>query len=178
MLYKFFTNNINIFSFSILAQLLFSNFVAYISNNTIILGISVLPIIWLNGNIPRMFSLIYAFIIGFILDLLFYTPGLHSAILVAMTFVRQHILRFLFRNNSIQSRPSIFSQGFPYLLYLFLCFLVYFFMFSLLEYWSFAQSLQHLGRTIINIIANMALCLLLELLLFSSDRKKYHNNIA
>lgn len=172
MFYKIFTSNISIFSLSILAQLLFSNFIIHTTNNTIILGISILPIIWLNTNISRIFSLIYAFIIGFILDLLFYTPGLHSVILVAVAFSREYILHLLFRNSSPQNRPCVFSQGLPYILYLFLCFLVYFFLFSLLEYWSFSKSLQNIGKIMINIVANMVICLLLELLLFSSKRKE------
>lgn len=175
MFYKIFASNIIIFSLSILAQLLFSNFVVHISNNSVILGLGVLPIVWLNNGIPKMFSLLYAFIIGFILDLLFYTPGLHSATLVAVAFARQYILFFLFRNSNLQNRPRIFAQGFPYVIYLFLCFLVYFFIFTLLEYWSISQALQHIGKTLLNILVNMGLCLLLELLLFSSERRKYSN---
>nr|MBS0037895.1 hypothetical protein [Saprospiraceae bacterium] len=52
--------------------------------------ILILPI-----NTSRVYLMIIAFVVGIILDLFYLSPGIHSAALVFMAFIRQPVLNLL-----------------------------------------------------------------------------------
>lgn len=86
-------------------------------------------------NMPRTYIMLLGFLMGFILDLFYLSPGIHSASLVFTAFFRTPVLNILEPRGGykVNSSPTIYHMGLNwFLLYvsvlLFIHHLIYFFI--------------------------------------------------
>jgi len=123
---------------------------------------------------PGWLLLIAGFVLGFVMDLMMSTPGLHTAASVWMAFMRPHIIR-LVSGRSLPENvnvPNVKELGgrwfFSYSLTLIS---LHHLALFLLESFSFDQVFSSLYRTLLSVPTSEMLIMLL-VYLFSSIKKR------
>ena len=72
--------------------------------------IYIILIITLPQNIPRWFIIIYAFCIGFTLDILESNPGLNSSSLVFISFIKPYLQKLILVRKSVDEKEKLNLQ--------------------------------------------------------------------
>lgn len=119
--------------------------------------------------------MLYALLIGFVLDMFSNTPGMHAASLVLLAFFRPRILRLFFQQDEKKlswARPTMYRLGFmPFLFYIGVSIFIHHLFYFMLQEWSLMNILYVLYKTIISGILTVLMILIGQFIFYS--RPKY-----
>ncbi len=149
--------------FILLIQMLISGYV----NIWPMLYIAVYPILLISMpyTINRYITLVAAFCIGFLIDIITDgVVGLNAAAFVAMGYFRPYILRLIVNKNTLENIGEIteYSIGLPKLaLYTALCYCIFFAVYILMDSIGWSSPLNAIIRFMTNVIVNSTILILL-----------------
>lgn len=154
-------NIIRFLSLVLVQILVFDNirFGNYIHPYVYVLFIMILPF-----DIPHGRLLIYAFLVGIIVDIFSGTPGLNASASVFMAFVRPYIIGITTRKSDIEDKkePTVTEMGLQwFFVYGILLLLVHNFVFFFME----AFSIKLLGVVVIETLLSAPISFLIIILI-------------
>jgi len=127
----------------------------------------------LNSGIDRNILLIWAFAIGLTVDIFCNTPGMHTAAITLVAFLRQPILKgVVIKEVEEEFEPCISTMGFfPYLKYTLLCTLIFCSVVEMIDTFSFFD-LKELGLRIITDTLITLVCIFCVEAVFRRDKSE------
>ncbi len=118
--------------------------------------------------------MLYAVLIGFILDMFSNTPGMHMAALVLLAFLRPRLLRLFFQQDEKKlgwARPTMYRLGFmPFLFYISIGVVVHHLFYFILQEWSLINILYVLYKTIVSGILTVIMILIGQFIFYSRPK--------
>jgi rod shape-determining protein MreD len=127
-------------------------------------------------NTPHWLLMILGFITGLTMDMFSNTPGIHSAAMVLICYLRPFILKLFFQQTTKELKdavPSLYKLGFTsFIIYTGFTILIHHFFFYVLEIWSLKSSLLILLKTIVSAIMSILLILLSQLLFAKKEMQR------
>jgi len=146
--------------------LVFNNiqFSGYINPHFYILFILLLP-----NKTPAWFSMISAFILGYIIDIFSQCPGLHASASVFIAFIRPYIIASIKTTNEINPdiEPNLSNMGFRwFIIYSTILIIAHHLVYFFLEVFRFSNFLDTFYRVIISSFITFIAILLSQLLIF------------
>ncbi|MCB9032508.1 MAG: hypothetical protein H6553_01570 [Chitinophagales bacterium] len=169
MNYKFIFTNIIRVLFLVLLQVTLLNVLPI---NRFYIMIYPLAILLLPMATPKALVVVIGFVVGFIVDWLSNTSGLHTASLTLMAYSRSFILDN-FQPKSGWDKldvPNVKQQGYAWFFYYTLiCFFIHHFAFFFLEVFSFHHFLHTLLKFVLSLASSLILMWLLTLSFFKSN---------
>lgn len=133
-------------------------------------------ILWLPFRITRTALLFTAFAVGFIVDVFYKTPGLHTAAVVLIAYLRPFLINLLLPKEATEwgnEEPSKKNMGtVPYFTYLILLTLVHNAYLIFLEWISFGSFLYFLGKLIGTSLISMLLIVIADLLMARKSKAR------
>jgi rod shape-determining protein MreD len=120
-------------------------------------------------NLNKYTVLIYAFLIGLIMDVFSYTYGLHCIAMTFIGFIRPSLLKLLITEEieEMQIEPHINTFGFRrYLIYAIILVFIHHTLLYFIQTLSFHSFLFTLTKILINSIFTVIIIFIYELLLF------------
>lgn len=143
-------------------------------------AIAFLFILWLPFSLSRVALMAVAFIFGLALDYFAGVPGLHSAPLVLIAYIRPFLLNLLLPQQKAEitySDPSAKSIGIgPYTIYVIVLTFIYHVYLTLIEWLQFGDFLFFIGKVVASTILSLVLIFITELLFFR--KVKFRTNAA
>lgn len=138
--------------------------------------IAFLFILWLPFSLPRVGLMAIAFVFGLVLDYFSGVPGLHSAPLVLIAYLRPFLLNLLLPQQKAEitySDPSTKSIGIgPYSIYVLVLTIVYHLYLTFIEWMQFGDFLFFIGKVIATSVLSLILICITELLFFRKVKFK------
>ena len=138
--------------------------------------IAFLFILWLPFNLSRVALMAIAFVFGLALDYFAGVPGLHSAPMVLIAYLRPFLLNLLLPQQKAEitySDPSTKSIGIgPYTIYIVALTLVYHVYLTFIEWMSFGNFLFFIGKVLGSTVLSLILIFITELLFFRKVKFK------
>ena len=165
---------INLVSRNIIRMIFLVLFQVVVLNNIQIGGyinpyMYVLFILLLPLETPKWLLLLSAFALGFTVDMLSDTPGIHTAACLFMAFCRPGVLSLLSSKQEYEQgvRPIIRDMGFTWVFsYSLILVVAHHIPLFFLEVFSFSEFLHTLLRTGLSIVFTMLLILLSQLIMY------------
>ncbi len=118
----------------------------------------------------------YAVLIGLVLDIFSSTPGLHTACLILLAYLRPRLLRLFFQQDEKKlgwARPTIYRLGFiPFLFYIASGIIIHHFFYFSLQIWSWSNFLIILYKTIVSGILTVLMILIGQFIFYSRPKFK------
>ncbi len=118
--------------------------------------------------------MLYAVVIGFLLDMFSNTPGLHAASLVLLAYLRPKLLRLFFQQEKKKlswARPTMYRLGFmPFVFYISASILIHHFFFFMLQEWSLSNILLILYKTIVSGVLSVMMILIGQFIFYSRPK--------
>ena len=131
-------------------------------------------ILWLPFKITRSLLLLLAFFIGMAVDIFYKTPGLHTASLVLVAYVRPFLINLLLPKEATQwgnDEPSRFSMGsLPFATYVLFLTLLHNFYLILLEWMQFGSFFYFIGKLFATSLISLLLIFIAELMVHRKTR--------
>lgn len=119
-------------------------------------------------------GILYAMLIGFVLDFFSNTPGLHASALVLLAFLRPKLLGLFFQQDEkklVWARPTVYRLGFmPFLFYIGFGIFAHHLFFFGLQIWSFSNLLIILYKTIVSGILSVAMIIIGQFIFYSKPK--------
>ncbi|MEE2953689.1 MAG: rod shape-determining protein MreD, partial [Bacteroidota bacterium] len=131
----------------------------------------IILIITLPKNTPKWFLLIFAFQLGFFVDLFSNSLGYHSTACVLIAFLRPIIIDLIIANNLITESDQIEMQklGFKsFILYAFILIFIHHSTLFLIEYYDFKMLISILLKIIISSSISLLLISITQLLFYKN----------
>lgn len=126
-------------------------------------------------HIPRVFVLMIGFLLGYILDFVLGTGGLHTFALVFMAFARGLVLKFLEPASGYEKNEgfNVLDLGMRwFILYVFILILIHQFAFYFVERFSFYNFLHTLRRIATGTVLSTVSITLLTLIFIPTESKR------
>lgn len=118
--------------------------------------------------------MLYAVVIGIVLDIFSNTPGMHAAALVLLAFLRPRLLRLFFQQDEKKlgwARPTMYRLGFmPFLFYICFSIAIHHLFYFLLQEWSLVNILYTLYKTIVSGILSVLMILIGQFIFYSRPK--------
>ncbi len=125
-------------------------------------------ILWLPFKTKRWAILLVGFLLGFIVDMFYKTPGLHSAASVLIAYIRPFLINLLLPKEATEwgnEEPNRVSMGaVPFATYVILLTILHNLYLIFLEWMQFGSFLYFLGKIIATSLVSLLLFLISELL--------------
>lgn len=138
--------------------------------------IAFLFILWLPFSLSRFALMAIAFIFGLVLDYFSGVPGLHSAPMVLIAYLRPFLLNLLLPQQKAEitySDPSTKSIGIgPYTIYVLVLTVVYHLYLTFIEWMQFGDFLFFIGKVLATSVLSLILIFVTELLFFRKVKFK------
>lgn len=138
--------------------------------------VAFLFILWLPFNLSRVALMAIAFVFGLVLDYFSGVPGLHSAPMVLIAYLRPFLLNLLLPQQKAEitySDPSTKSIGIgPYTIYVLVLTVVYHLYLTFIEWMQFGDFLFFIGKVLATSVLSLALIFITELLFFRKVKFK------
>ena len=149
----------------LLLQVLLINKINTLLNSKILIHLYLVPLLWLPINMNKYAILLYAFMLGFIIDFFAFSIGLCSSLTLLIGFVRNYLLKVLAsKEKESKFSPSIKLIGLPYfIIYISILYLLYFVFLTFLEYFQMYSVLYLIGFIFYNTVINVGLVLIVEI---------------
>lgn len=153
------------FIFLLILQLFFFNQLnlwGYMNPHVYVVFILILPF-----STPKWALLLWAFTMGFMMDIFTNTSGLHSISILFLTYFRPHILNLLDSKNNFseQVEPNLFQMGLQrYLYYSFSLIFIHHFLFFSLESLRWNDFGAVLIRTLSSSLLTLIFVLIIQLI--------------
>ena len=132
--------------------------------------IAFLFILWLPFSLSRFWLMGIAFIFGLVLDYFSGVPGLHSAPMVLIAYLRPFLLNLLLPQQKAEitySDPSAKSIGIgPYSIYILVLTVIYHLYLTFIEWMQFGDFLFFIGKVLATSVLRLILIFITELLFF------------
>ncbi len=168
------------FLFVILFQTLLLNDMA-INDSITFLGIpSFIPLLFpvlillLPIRVNYYLMMLYALVIGIVLDIFSNTPGMHASALILLAFLRPRLLRLFFQQDEKKlgwARPTVYRLGFmPFLFYICFSILIHHLFYFLLQEWSLSNILYTLYKTLVSGILTVIMILIGQFVFYSRPK--------
>ena len=133
-------------------------------------------LIWLPFRITRMMLLYIAFAWGYIVDVFYHTPGLHTAACVVMAYLRPGVIGFLLPKDATEwgnEEPTRVTMGqVPYAVYLIVMTLVHHTWLILLEWIQFGSFFYFIGKLFATAAVSLLLIFVTDLLLSRNPSRR------
>jgi len=119
-------------------------------------------------NAPRWSALVFAFLLGLVIDIFSNTLGVHSAATVVIAYIRPFILRLISNRDDDRSDYPGLSQNNPgwFFTYVFLMVFVHHFFLFYLEVYTFSHFFISLLRVFLSTIFSVIVIILSQFLIF------------
>lgn len=118
--------------------------------------------------------MLYAVVIGFLLDLFNNTPGMHASSLVLLAFLRPRILRLFFQQDQKKlgwARPTIYRLGFmPFIFYISVSIIIHHLFYFLLQEWSMSNILYVMYKTLVSGILTVLMIVMGQFIFYSKPK--------
>ncbi|UAY57001.1 rod shape-determining protein MreD [Arachidicoccus terrestris] len=138
--------------------------------------VAFLFILWLPFSLSRVALMAIAFVFGLVLDYFSGVPGLHSAPMVLIAYLRPFLLNLLLPQQKAEitySDPSTKSIGIgPYTIYVLVLTVVYHLYLTFIEWMQFGDFLFFIGKVLATSVLSLALIFITELLFFRKVKFK------
>lgn len=138
--------------------------------------IAFLFILWLPFSLSRFALMAIAFVFGLVLDYFSGVPGLHSAPMVLIAYLRPFLLNLLLPQQKAEitySDPSTKSIGIgPYTIYVLVLTVVYHLYLTFIEWMQFGDFLFFIGKVLATSVLSLILIFVTELLFFRKVKFK------
>lgn len=138
--------------------------------------VAFLFILWLPFSLSRVALMAIAFVFGLVLDYFSGVPGLHSAPMVLIAYLRPFLLNLLLPQQKAEitySDPSTKSIGIgPYTIYVLILTVVYHLYLTFIEWMQFGDFLFFIGKVLATSVLSLALIFITELLFFRKVKFK------
>lgn len=138
--------------------------------------IAFLFILWLPFSLSRVALMTVAFVFGLALDYFGGVPGLHSAPMVLIAYLRPFLLNLLLPQQKAEitySDPSTKSIGIgPYSVYVLTLTLIYHLYLTFIEWMSFGSFVYFIGKVLGSSALSLVLIFITELLFFRKIKFK------
>lgn len=125
-------------------------------------------ILWLPFKTPRLVILLVGFLLGFIVDMFYKTPGLHTSASVLIAYLRPFVINLLLPKEATEwgnEEPNRVSMGaLPFTTYVILLTILHNLYLIFLEWMQFGSFLYFLGKLIATSLVSLLLILISELL--------------
>lgn len=124
-------------------------------------------------NMNKYMFISLAFVFGFVMDILSFTYGLHSATLVLIGFIRPNIMRYFISEEQIEQNIEVHFTTLGarrYLIYLLIMLFIHHSLLNLLQVFSFREYLFTFYKTLLNIISSMLLIVVYDLTFFVKSK--------
>jgi len=133
-------------------------------------SIAFLFILWLPFSLSRVALMAIAFVFGLVLDYFSGVPGLHSAPMVLIAYLRPFLLNLLLPQQKAEitySDPSTKSVGIgPYAVYIIVLTIVYHVYLTFIEWMQFGDFMFFIGKVLGSALLSLILIFITELLFF------------
>jgi len=150
----------------ILNQVLFSG---YINPYFYIMLIICLPQIT-----PKWFLLLFAFFLGFLLDIFSGSIGFHSTACVSIAFLKPHLEKIVIPKNTISGEQDLFLQKLGFKMFSILAFLMIFIhhaILFLLAHFKLASFTDILGKVSMSSLITFVIILVGQFFFFKSEKR-------
>jgi len=118
--------------------------------------------------------MLYALLIGIVLDIFSNTPGMHASSLVLLAFLRPRLLRLFFQQDEKKlgwARPTMYRLGFmPFLFYICFSIVIHHLFYFLLQEWSLSNILYTLYKTIVSGILSVLMIVIGQFIFYSRPK--------
>ena len=153
---------------------------AYILNQVLFNGyinpyFYIMLIICLPQITPKWFLLIFAFFLGFFLDVFEGSIGFHSTACVLIAFLKPSIEKVVMAKNTIGGEQDLFLQKLGFKVFSVFCFLLIFIHHSLLfllAHFKLATFSSILGKIALSSIITFIIILICQFFFFQSEKRK------
>ena len=133
-------------------------------------------ILWLPFRATRTMVLFSGFVVGLLIDMFYKTPGLHTAAIVLIAYLRPFIINLLMPKEATEwgnEEPNRFSMGsVPYATYIIILTLLHNTYLILLEWMQFGSFFYFLGKLLATSLISLLLILISELLVHRKTRTR------
>ena len=133
-------------------------------------------ILWLPFRATRTMILFSGFVVGLLIDMFYKTPGLHTAAIVLIAYLRPFIINLLMPKEATEwgnEEPNRFSMGsVPYATYIIILTLLHNTYLILLEWMQFGSFFYFLGKLLATSLISLLLILISELLVHRKTRTR------
>jgi hypothetical protein len=133
-------------------------------------------LLWLPFKITRTNLLFVAFVVGYITDMFYKTPGLHLAACVLIAYIRPPFIQLLLPKEATEwgnEEPTRKTMGqVPYMTYIIIMTLIHHFYLILLEWLQFGSFLYFSGKLIGATIISLLLITIADLLFNRNTRTR------
>lgn len=144
------------------------------NHNLIFIFIYQIAILTLPFQIPQFFVVLIAFVIGFIVDLFYLSPGVNAGACLWMVLFRPIVLRIFEPQNGYQNdmSPTIGDLGIIWFMkYSSVLLFIFFLSYFILQIFTFVYTGEILIKTILSFFVSSIIIFLLQL--FFSFKSKY-----
>lgn len=128
-----------------------------------------LVLLWLPLGTSRLTLTFFGFLLGYSLDMMMSTPGLHAAACALVGYLRPTLLNLLLAQEAseeINKEPSVGTMGWgPYGFYIFAMTFIHHFYLVLLEWLQFGNFTYFIGKIFATTVMSLLLITLVELIL-------------
>ena len=125
-------------------------------------------ILWMPFKITRQTLLLYAFILGLVVDIFYKTPGLHTSTSLLLAYVRPFIINLLLPKESTEwgdNTPTRFSMGImQYITFVIFLTILHNAYLIFLEWMQFGNFLYFLGKLMVTTFISLLLIFISEIL--------------
>jgi len=117
---------------------------------------------------PRWAALVFAFLLGFLIDVFSNTLGVHSAATVFIAYIRPFVLRLISNREDDRSDYPGLSQNNPgwFITYALLMVFIHHFILFYLEVYTFSHFFNTLYRVVLSTFFSVVVITLSQLLVF------------
>ena len=117
---------------------------------------------------PRWAALLFAFLLGFVIDIFSNTLGVHSAATVFIAYIRPFVLRLISNRDDDRSDYPGLSQNNPgwFVAYAFVMVFIHHFILFYLEVYTFSHFFSTLYRVVLSTIFSVIVIILSQFLVF------------
>ena len=134
----------------------------------------IMLIICLPQLTPKWFLLVFAFLLGFFIDLFEGTIGFHSTAAVLIAFVKPTIEKIVIPKNTINGEQDLFLQnlGFKmFAVYTFLLILTHHTILFLLAHFELTSFANIFGKIVLSSTITLTIILICQFFFFKSDTR-------
>ena len=133
-------------------------------------------ILWLPFKTSRSALLLIGFVVGMLVDMFYKTPGLHTAAVVLVSYMRPYIIGLLMPKEVTEwgnEEPTRFTMGLaPFSTYVVILTLMHNGYLILLEWMDFGSFLYFLGKLIATSLVSLILVMIGELFIHRKTRQR------
>ncbi len=134
----------------------------------------VMYLLLLPFHMGKQYVLLIAFLLGYCVDLLTGTPGMHAAASVFAAFVRPYLIHALSKrdDDEQETKPVVSSMGVRWVFYFSgIMILIHHFVFFLIETFRISEWMQVLTRTLLSAALTLVVVMLVQFLFFSRSSR-------